>query len=323
MLLVRFLALGDVLLTVPIAEALSRSRLVASVDLMTCQEFASPFRLTGCFRRVIPVDPAAAAAAVDAGTWRYDVVVDLHSRAVPLPGSLEAVVDRVRAGARRGYASPGAPDHHELEPRRRDEHAVEFYGRSVADLMGGPPGAGRITIAERDVDLARKRLPSRAVCIAPGARYPWKRWPASRVAELARILTAAGLSPVLIGHPFDRAAVDEAAEGSDTPCYLEPDLLRLGAAMQASGIVVANNSGLAHLASAAGARVVCVHSHTLPVMWHPWGAGHVDLTGSQEDMPCTCQGPTAGDLAIPCGRAVPPSLVADAVLRISLPVDDA
>jgi ADP-heptose:LPS heptosyltransferase len=301
-LLVRFLAFGDVLLTLPVAEALAAG---AAVDLLVGAEYVDIARRSPAVRAVYRPD------AVDLPD--YDLVADLHTRGVPLPEPAERVLAGLRAGARAGYASEFAPagGTHTLPPRGRDEHAVEYYARAVAGLLTTAPGPGRLVFT--DAERAATALPPAAVCLAPGARYPWKRWPAASYAALADRLRAGGLAPVLVGHDFDAPYVEAVRALSPGTPRLVGDVATVGAAMARAGVVVANNSGLAALGAAAGARVVCIHSHTLPAMWRPWGDGHVDLVGSGAGPPCACTGAAPHDLATPCGKAIGVDEVAAAV----------
>jgi ADP-heptose:LPS heptosyltransferase len=314
------LALGDVLLILPVAKALARSSKVAFVDILTGSEFADDARRCPLVRHVFSyhartgtIDPGALATT-------YDLVADLHARGVPLGMAAEQQLAQLRGRQRIGYASPHAPadGHHTLPTRRPTEHAVEYYTRAVSPLLDGPVGDGHILIGTAARRAAAARLPADPVCLAPGARYPWKRWPPQSYARLAARLAAHGMAPVIIGHPFDEPYVRAVTACCPVDVIsIVADTGELAAMIAAAGIVVANNSGLTALASAAGARVVCLHSHTLPAMWRPWGTGHVNLTGNGADMPCGCSGAEPHDLAVPCGKGISVDDVSVAVLGLA------
>jgi ADP-heptose:LPS heptosyltransferase len=314
-LLVRFLAFGDVLLTLPVVQALAGSAGVAAVDLLVGAEYADIARRSPYVRAVYGYDPATGHCDGPVREVGYDLVADLHTRGVPLPAPAERLLAGLRAAERTGYTSVHAPEDgwHTLAPRGRDEHAVDYYARAVAPLLTRPPGPGRLAFTDAERAAAAAALPAGAVCLAPGARYPWKRWPAASYAALAARLRADGMTPVLVGHDFDRPYLDAVRGLSPGTPVLVGDAMTVAAAMAAAGVVVANNSGLNALAAAAGARVVCLHSHTLPAMWGPWGEGHVDLAGDGTDMPCRCTGPAPHDLRTPCGKRIPVAAVAAAV----------
>ncbi len=299
-LVARFLAFGDVLLTLPLLEALHRSASVAAVDVLTQRRYADLLLRSPHVRRVWTVES-------DIGSVEYDVLLDLHTRAAPLDPAIEAALGRVRARTRVGYANPWErAKYGQLPTRRWDEHAVEYYARAAGALIDGPIGSGVIDIAADDLPVD---LPSGAVAIAPGARFPFKRWPA--YASLIKLLDQQGIPSVLVGHSFDR---DMIAEVGGAPVVIIDDDYRLAAVLRACGVVVANNSGMAHLGQVAGARVVCVHSHTLPAMWRPWGERHVNLVG--EPGPCSCPDLTEFEIPVPCGRSIEPAQVADAVVGL-------
>ncbi|MGI5239067.1 glycosyltransferase family 9 protein [Dactylosporangium sp. CA-139066] len=318
-LLVRVLAFGDVLLTLPVIEALANSSRVSHVDLLTSVEYAEEARRSPYVRRVYGFDAATGIVEPSLAGVEYGLLADLHTRGVPLDPALEQLMDEVPARDRVGFVSPYSPSpaQYSLPARQRDEHAVEYYARAVAPLLDAPLGDGRIAIADVDRAAADLRLPPGAVLLAPGARYPWKRWPADRYAQLADRLRVAGFSPVLVGHHFDRPYIEAVQSRCSVPVEsLVDDAYPVAAAMAASGLVVANNSGLTALANAAGAYVVCVHSHTLPVMWRPWGPHHADVAADDRQAPCGCAGPAPHDLATPCGKNIPVDEVFDAVLRL-------
>jgi heptosyltransferase-2 len=319
-LLVRLLAFGDVLLTLPIVEALARSSRVAYVDLLTASEFAEDALRSPYVRRVFSFDTRTGRVEPAVEETGYDLIADLHTRGVPLDPRAEHQLSLLSGRTRVGYASPHAPPtgYHNLPPRQRTEHAVEYYARSVAPLLDAPLGDGRLAISDAERREVARDLPPRTVCLAPGARYPWKRWPATSYARLADRLVLDGMAPVLVGHPFDRSTVEDVLDRCPPGVTaVVAGTGRLAATMAASGVVVANNSGLTALASAAGAQVVCLHSHTLPAMWRPWGTGHADLVGDGEAMPCACSGAAPQDLATPCGKGIPVDDVVAAVHRLS------
>jgi heptosyltransferase II len=169
-------------------------------------------------------------------------------------------------------------------PRTRVHHS-EYYLQLVRQLGLGAEGSDpgltpslqqptvRITPATRartDAFLAQLGVDrSRPlVGFAPGAAYGHaKRWPPSRVAELAARLSAGGASCLLVGAQGDRGA------GREIESVLPPGTrvfnvigrtdLRLFAGLLAScrGFV-SNDSGAMHLAAATGVPVAAIFGPT-------------------------------------------------------------
>jgi len=176
-----------------------------------------------------------------AGT-RWDRVVDMRG---------SALAWTLRAGARQVYRTPPGDGH------RLDQMAAAL------DLA--PPLLPRLWIGADHARRAGELLgddPRPVLALAPTANWPPKAWPADRFVDLidrltaesgpmpgARVLVAGGpgerdlAGPVLAAVPADRLLdlVDRAP------------LMVLAAALARCRLVVANDSGLMHLAAAAGA----------------------------------------------------------------------
>jgi len=109
-----------------------------------------------------------------------------------------------------------------------------------------------------------------------GARWPTKRWPPSRFAEVAsRAVRERGASLIAVGAPEDRDLVDDLIARLGGLPILDlsgrTTLPRLAAVMAASDCVLSNDTGPLHLAAAAGARVVGVYTCTSPRKTGPYG----------------------------------------------------
>lgn len=120
------------------------------------------------------------------------------------------------------------------------------------------------------------------LALAPVAATPQKTWPAERFAELARRLTApgeicAGWRIALFGGPEDAARVQPIRDaiGETINIFDEPDLLNVQAALARCRAFIGNDSGLAHLAAAAGVPALALFGPTDPARYGPWGGAVV------------------------------------------------
>jgi ADP-heptose:LPS heptosyltransferase len=99
--------------------------------------------------------------------------------------------------------------------------------------------------------------------------------------------------------------------------YVTGNARALAALFAVAGFAVGNNSGLVHLAAAAGARVVCLQSHLDARMWHPWGGDrHRTLSGPPDPEPCDCTVNSQGERSLPCGRTITTSAVLAALREV-------
>jgi ADP-heptose:LPS heptosyltransferase len=109
-----------------------------------------------------------------------------------------------------------------------------------------------------------------------------KTWPAARFAALVRELMAegglcAGWRLALVGGPGDalRAAPLLQANLQALNIFDEPDLLVVHAALARCAAFIGNDSGLAHLAAAAGIPTLALFGPTDPRRYGPWGGAVV------------------------------------------------
>lgn len=133
----------------------------------------------------------------------------------------------------------------------------------------GPAGAdgqrGEIVRPESGHDGAEPRAGRRpCALILPGASCSARRYPADRFARVAGLLVAAGLRVVVAGTAREASLVRTTGAGVPGALLLPGglDVPVLAALVDAVDVVVCNNSGGAHLASALGTPVVVLFSGT-------------------------------------------------------------
>ncbi|MFI9572259.1 glycosyltransferase family 9 protein [Microbispora rosea] len=161
-----------------------------------------------------------------------------------------------------------------VEGRLRVRVPAEAARTARRLLGGGPTGDGRVEgQTDRQVDGqadghgdghadGHGRRP--CALILPGASCSARRYPADRFAQVAGLLTAAGLRVLVAGTAREASLVE--ATGAGVPgAVLLPgrfDVPVLAALIDAVDVVVCNNSGGAHLASALGTPVVVLFAGT-------------------------------------------------------------
>jgi lipopolysaccharide heptosyltransferase III len=189
---------------------------------------------------------------------RWDIVVDLRGSATPF---------LLWAGRR-----------HVIGKRRPGRHRVEELG----DLIGAsPPPAPRIWLAEAVKARAAKMLPEGppVLAVAPAANWMGKTWPAERFAELALRLTGEdGILPdgriAVVAAPhevFQARPVLQAAGARGIDLVGGGDLLLAAACLQRADFFVGNDSGLMHLAAAAGTPTLGLFGPSPEARYRPWG----------------------------------------------------
>jgi heptosyltransferase-3 len=113
--------------------------------------------------------------------------------------------------------------------------------------------------------------------LQPGARLATMRWPAGKFAEIARWLRKShGITSVVnLGPGDDELASAVRGEMSDSAVITDSFGAReLIALIAGARLFVGNDSGPAHVATAAGCPCVVIFGSTNPAEWRPWQSEH-------------------------------------------------
>ena len=165
---------------------------------------------------------------------------------------------------------PGEPVHKVIEAAR------------LLKAIDDPPGPYLFTSAQTearaDVILGQGAGPILAV--GPAANWQGKTWPVERFAQLAVRLMQPG-QPfehgrlLILGGPDDRRAVEPLRSALPRERVIDltgqADLLTVYACLKRARLFVGNDSGLMHLAAAAGAPTVGLFGPSDERLYGPWG----------------------------------------------------
>ncbi|HWG95000.1 MAG TPA: glycosyltransferase family 9 protein, partial [Mycobacteriales bacterium] len=156
-------------------------------------------------------------------------------------------------------------------------HEVERHLR-LLEHLGLPAGADRaLSWPVRPEDEGvQQRLglpPGPYAVLHPGATSSSRRWPVVRFAEVGDALAADGLRVLVGGVPSEApttAALVDALSADAVDLTGRTTLGEYAVLLRDADVVVANDTGTAHLSAAVGGRVVTVFLSGDPVRWrHP------------------------------------------------------
>ena len=331
-LLVRLrVGLGDLLCTVPAVRALRAARPDLHVALATWPEMAGVVgRMAPWVDELVPFPgaPGIPERPPD-GTlpaWleamnerRWDLALQVYGDN-PAAGAVTAATGARLVG---GFAPTGAsgldPGLHVPYP-----HALHEVDRHLQLLehLGLPPGASRalewpLTPGEED-EAAAIGLPRGAYAVLhPGATSPSRLWPVERFAEVADGLAGAGLEVVVGGVPSEAPSTGALVAASRTPVRDLTGRTSLGAyaaLLRDAAVVVANDTGTAHLSAAVGGRVVTIFLSGDPRRWRH--APHLQEV-VREDVGCNPCPHLVCPIDHRCARRISSDRVLRAALRLA------
>jgi len=223
------------------------------------------------------------------GEWRYGLLTDVRE----LDQRLDQTVKRFVALGLDAHAEVPTPLPRDWRPR------LSVDAANQARLL-------------REHSLGAEPF----VALMPGAEYgPAKRWPTQSFAELAAALAAAGRSVLLLGSAKERPLGEEIRALARSPrvsnlCGATAlgDVVDLLAAAAAA---VSNDSGLLHVAAAAGTPVVAIYGSSSPAYTPPLTADATIVYRALECSPCFARECPLGHLR--CLREIAASDVLRAV----------
>jgi heptosyltransferase-1 len=223
-----------------------------------------------------------AAGLSDLHAVHYQVAVDLQ-------GAVRSAVLARWSGAPSVYGANQTRENiasmwYTREVLTRGSHVVE-QACSIAEAVIGERRAIPVAelpcdpIAESAVDLRLHKMGIQDfVILNPGAGWGAKQWPAERFGEVARVLAARGLVPIVNYGPGERelaSAAESAAGGSAVALSLP--ISELIALTRRARLFIGGDTGPMHLAAALKVPVVALFGPTDPARNSPYATQNVVL----------------------------------------------
>ncbi len=112
------------------------------------------------------------------------------------------------------------------------------------------------------------------ILLHPGGSSYDKLWPASYFAEIGQRLKQQGLQVAVVHGPGESVLAAEVASPSGLPIIAPESLRALAALIQQTRLMVCNDSGPMHIASALGVPTVAIFGPTDHIRWGPKN-GHI------------------------------------------------
>lgn len=289
-LVIRYSALGDVVLATSVLEPLRARFPGARIEWVTSPAYAPLLEgLPGvaAVHRLGKAGDDAPAALRARLRGRFDLAIDLQEKVKSAWLALAAAPRRVFYHRRTAGEALRA-----LVGRDRPNvrgHATRQYAAALAPLGVQGPGPMRIHLpdgARAEAAAALEGAGGRPlVALAPGATWATKRWAPERFAAVGEALHADGYGLVLCAGPGDAAAVAAFRAACRAPVAADLTPLKvpaMAAALARVRLLVACDSGPVHLAAALGTPALALFGPTAAVRWGPPPPGRALSLG----LPC-------------------------------------
>ncbi|HEY5037975.1 MAG TPA: glycosyltransferase family 9 protein [bacterium] len=334
-LVMRYSSLGDVALTNPLLDRLGHAFPGAEIFFATKKEFAPVVKHHPALTRMILLEGKGFF-----NFWNHlgeirqlkpTLVLDLHN-------SLRThAISMFLKDAKLLVYDKESLERRLLVKKLRQEaslHTIQKYLKVLEPLGVFTPirVPFEIHVSKKNKEflkdfLERRKISSsqQVVGLGPGAKWFTKRWQAERYADLAsRLVEDYRCRLFWFGSP-DEAPLVKAIQARMRGTPLERGISLAGeysleqsiALLGRSDLFIGNDSGLTHLASGRGCRVVVLYGSTTPSLgFEPWGPHSVVEVSGLDCRPCDVHGRDSCPLGhFKCMEELTVDLVEGAVKR--------
>jgi predicted lipopolysaccharide heptosyltransferase III len=333
-LVIRLRSIGDTVLTTPSLFALRRFLPHTRIDILLEDWVAPVLEGSDLVNRVIAIardsKTARARLARELRASHYDVVYNLHG------GTTATLLTRATGAKHRvgfghyqyarlhNHAAPSALEIWQRPSLHSAEQQLALIGWTGVPVTDRP--STRLAVTERSLRAVSAQLRTAGAgddekpfaVIHPAAAFDTKQWATENFARVAEELTARGLPVIAIVSQKEKQVAEALIRQTSAPVIGLSDLSlpEVTALASRARLFVGNDSGIAHIAAAAGAPCVVIFGSSNVVHWRPWTMNPNEVV--REEMPCQpCHGYFCAAFEKPeCILRVPLERVVGAIDRI-------
>jgi lipopolysaccharide heptosyltransferase II len=282
-LVIRFSSIGDIVLASPLLRLLRARFPKGQIDFVTRKEYAELVRFNQNLNRTYEFDAGSGFEGLrklkkTIREERYDLLVDLHD-------SLRSKFLRSIRGPKRVVVDKRILERSMLVQFKKNVFkdvvsVVDRYIETLKEFGVKNDGKGlelhipdevlfRVSGQLSTLELSRFE---KVIALCPGARHFTKRWPAERFARVgaafvqklnAKVLLFGGVSDEPLCKQIAWEINNEAGADRASSLAGRLGLLETAAAMQFCDVVITNDSGLMHIATAMQRRIVAIFGSTV------------------------------------------------------------
>jgi len=178
-------------------------------------------------------------------------------------------------------------------PKQMVDHLLDLTERLGGRKEGYEP---EVFLSDAEIQWANKTLAGKVISaneliigIHPGAHYPSQRWPAERFGEVARRILEKWKAKVIFLGSSDEEGLLKAVKksaGENIQIFSCSGMREFMALLSKCDLLVCNNSGPMHIASALKVPTVSMMGPTVAPLWLPYGEHHVVINKALSCSPC-------------------------------------
>ena len=269
--------IGDAIMTTPVLQALHELYPEAIIDIVGDQRSSEIFKLCpyrgeifhkqkNSFLRGVP------ALLISLWAHSYDLVVDIRTDGL-------------------AYLLPTGKRFTKLNKTKAGPHAVQQHLGIISKIHQGNPPQCYVWISSIEKTFAKEYLGDyygkKLLGVGPGANADVKIWPKENYLSLVEKAREFFDAVVFFGNNRDKEISDFISSHAEIPCINlcgRTSVLQAVAILELMAVFVGNDSGLGHMASAAGIPTITVFGVGEPDRYRPWGEKALWLVGEKQNI---------------------------------------
>ena len=328
-LIIRPGGIGDAVLLLPAINTLKAKLPDSEIDVLSERRNAEVFEFSNDIGRIYLYDRGM--DIVKCLRNEYDVVVDTEQW-----HRLSAVVAYLTGAAVRiGFDTNerGRLFTHRI-PYRQDDYEVYSFLNLIEPLINNLEFGSCVSSSAFDLDrpflniedtlsvdssYSTFKLQPPVIAISPGASVDERRWGGDRFGKVARALRNRGYRIVILGSGADTKDAGAIKKYVDDCVDLtgKTTIKDAAAILKGCKLLLSADSGLMHIAYAAGTATVSLFGAGIEKKWAPRGKKHIVLNNHLDCSPCTRYGYTPRcKREVKCLSSLTVDRVIDAVAQI-------
>ena len=304
-LVIRLSSLGDILLTTPVLRVLREHCPAAHIDFLIKAAYQDVLRANPCVDRLLLWEPQQGLRETlrRLRQTRYDIVVDLQ-RTLRSCLLYHGLLARRKLAYTKRTLRRALLVHLGWNTLRAMTPVPELYMAALRCLgitAPLPPLEMHLTAESQEAMRAYLQqefpegLARPLLAVAPGAHWFTKRWPVARFASVAQALAQAQQAAVVVlGSAEDSLLAQELGQRLSVPVLNSTgklSLMHTAALLQQCHLLLSNDSGLMHMATALRVPVVAVFGPTVQEFgFYPFKASAQVVSAALACRPCSTKG---------------------------------
>ncbi len=257
-LIIRLSSLGDILLTTPFIRSIKNQFPGIEIDFVLREQYSDVLKLNPYVNKVFSfsrIKNDNSEKLKEIKNSKYDLVIDLQNnlRSKKLVSKIKTQSVSFSKNSWKKFLLVNF----KINNLKDAPQIPVRYAQTITGLKLDEKGLDLFTDKSPSAELNQKE---NLIGFCPGARHFTKRWLKEYFIELGKKLTANGYTIVLFGGKIDKEICAELANEIRGAINLfnSDDVLQTSADMKLCKVIICNDSGLMHVASSVGTKVVTI-----------------------------------------------------------------